>query len=153
MDIARFVAGEIVEVSAFSTSGFIDDVKGFATADAMIVNARFASGALAQFSTGCFPHRGLDEDTGIGMTIGSRSTRCQLSGWGMALRAETPSGGTEVLVSEEDIFEVEDRLFLRAAATGERALFPSSYADAIETLRVTLAANESAATGKTVILG
>jgi myo-inositol 2-dehydrogenase/D-chiro-inositol 1-dehydrogenase len=153
VDIARFVAGEIIEVSAFSASGFIDDVEGFATDDAMIVNARFASGALARFSTGCFPRPGLVEDTGIGLLISSRTTRCKLSGWGMALHAEFASGRTESLLPEVDIFEVEDRLFLRAAATGEWVLFPSSYADAIETLRVTLAANESAATGQTIRLG
>ena len=58
----------------------------------------------------------------------------------------------ETVAGEEDIFEVEDRLFLRAAATGERGTFPSSYADAIRTLRVTLAANQSAETGRAVRL-
>jgi len=150
VDIARYIAGAIVEVSAFSTSGFIRDLEGFATDDAMVVNARFASGALAQFSTGCY--RNLDEDSGVGMTISSRSTRCTLSGWDMSFHAETGSGEPEMIVPEEDIFEVEDRLFLRAAAAGERTLFPSSYRDAIETLRVTLAAKESAATGNRVSL-
>jgi len=152
VDIARFVAGDIVEVSAFSTSGFIDNVEAYATDDAMAVSVRFASGALGQFATGCFPGRGLDEDAGIGIEFGSRVARCRLSGWGMELRAETSSGGCETIAPEQDIFEVEDRLFLRAAATGERGLFPSSYADALETLRVTLAANESAVSGKPVWL-
>jgi predicted dehydrogenase len=152
VDIARFVAGKIVEVSAISTRGFIDDIEGYATDDAMIVSARFASGALAQFSTGCFPRGGLDEDAGIGMTIASRRTRCTLSGWGMALRAETVGGEVETLGPEEDIFEVEDRLFLKAAASGDRRLFPSTYADGLETLRVTLAADESAAAGRAVRL-
>jgi len=150
VDIARFVAGEIVEVSAFSTAGFINDLEGFAMDDAMVVNARFASGALAQFSTGCY--RNLDDDSGIGMTISSRSTRCTLSGWDMAFQAETGSGTTEMIVPEEDVFEIEDRLFLQAAGTGERALFPSSYRDALETLRVTLAASASVATGNRVAL-
>ena len=152
VDIARFVAGKIVEVSALSTRGFIDDLEGYAADDAMVVSARFASGTLAQFSTGCFPRRGLDEDGGIGMTIGSRKTRCTLSGWGMALRAETASGETETVGADEDIFEIEDRLFLRAAASGDRRLFPSSYADGLETLRVTLAADESAASGHPISL-
>ncbi len=152
VDIARFVAGKIVEVSALSTRGFIDDLEGYATDDAMVVSARFASGALAQFSTGCFPRGGSDEDVGIGMTIGSRKTRCALSGWGMALRAETVGGGVETVDPEENIFEVEDRLFLQAAASGDRRLFPSTYADGLETLRVTLAANESAAAGRAIRL-
>ena len=150
VDIARFVAGEIAEVSAFSGSGFINDVEGFAVDDAMVVSVRFASGAVGQFSTGCFPR--AEGDGGIGMEFGSRSVRCRLSGWAMELRAETGAGVTETVVDKEDIFEVEDRLFLKAAATGERGIFPSSYADAVRTLRVTLAANESAATGRVVRL-
>jgi predicted dehydrogenase len=153
VDIARFVAGEIVEVSAFPATGHIDDVEGFTADDAMVVSARFASGALGQFSTGCFPRRDFAAVGGIGMEFGSRSARCRLSGWGMELRAEFESGGTETIAPEEDIFEVEDRLFLLAAAKGEPGLFPSSYADAVETLRVTLAANESAASGKALRLG
>ena len=150
VDIARFVAGEIVEVSAFSASGFINDVEGLAVDDAMVVSARFASGAVGQFSTGCFPR--AEGNGGIGMEFGSRSVRCRLSGWAMDLRAETASGVVETVAGEEDIFEVEDRLFLRAAVTGERGTFPSSYADAIRTLRVTLAANQSAETGRAVRL-
>ena len=150
VDLARFIAGEIVEVAAFAASGFVTDLEGYATDDAMVVSARFASGALAQFSTGCFPSPGPDEDAGIGLTIGSRRTRCALSGWGMALRAETSGGGLEIMEPEEDIFEVEDRLFLAAASGGERSLFPSTYAEGLKTLRVTLAAVESARTGRTV---
>ncbi len=153
VDIARYVAGEIVEVSAYAAKGFIDDAPGFATDDAMVVSARFASGALGQFSTGCFPRPGPSDDEGIGLEFGSRVMRCRLSGWGMSLFAESATGDAEAIESEGDIFEVEDRLFLRAAAENRPELFPSSYADALRTLRVTLAANESAASGAAVRLG
>lgn len=147
VDLARFVAGEVAEVSAFSATGFVDDAGDYATDDAMAVNLRFASGALGQFSTGCFPRPGLDDDEGIGLEFRSRGLRCRLSGWGMALDSQAATGGVESIEPEADIFEAEDRLFLRAAAAGDPGLFPSSYADALETLRVTLAANESAAAG------
>ena len=158
VDIARYVAGEIVEVAAFAASGFIDDIPGYATDDAMCVNARFASGAIGHFTTGCHARAGLMAEGGISMEFSSRDARCRLSGWDMELQAEHWHGGSlplevESAEWEEDIFEVEDRLFLRSAAERDLSLFPSSYADAVRTLRVTLAANESAATGRSIPIG
>jgi myo-inositol 2-dehydrogenase / D-chiro-inositol 1-dehydrogenase len=155
VDIARFVAGEIAEVSAFAASGRVDDVEGYATDDAMTVELRFASGALGSFSTGCYARPGLYAEGGISMEISSRDARCSLSGWDMRLVARRWKGAahpieTETVGGEEDIFEVEDRLFIEAAATGLPSRFPSTYADAVRTLAVTLAANESAATGRVV---
>jgi myo-inositol 2-dehydrogenase / D-chiro-inositol 1-dehydrogenase len=158
VDLARFVAGEIVEVSAFAAAGFVCDVGGYATDDAMTVSLRFASGALGSFATGCYARPGLCAEGGIRLGIGSREARCELSGWRMDLRAARWKGDSlppeaEELRGEENIFEVEDRLFMEAASAGNAGLFPSSYADAIGTLEVTLAANESAASGRPVRLG
>jgi predicted dehydrogenase len=162
VDIARFVAGEIVEVSAFAASGFVNDVEGYATDDAMSVNLRFASGALGSFATGCYARPGLYAEGGISMEISSRETRCTLSGWDMELRAELWKGASAIpagqaprlevehVGSEEDIFQVEDGLFIEAAKARDPSLFPSPYADAMRTLAVTLAANESADTGRTL---
>ena len=156
VDIARFVVGEVVEVSAFAARGFVDDMEGYATDDVMAVNLRFASGALGSFATGCHGLRGLYDEGGISLAIGSRDTRVELSGWDMRLRMERRPGEgrveLETLEPEPDIFEVEDRLFVRAAVEGRPDLFPSSYSDALRSLAVTLAANESAAKGRTLIL-
>jgi predicted dehydrogenase len=155
VDIARFVAGEIVEVSAYAASGYLRDIEGYATDDAMSVELRFASGALGSFTTGCYALPGLYTEGGISLEIGSRDTRCSLSGWDMNLSVRRWKGSslpieTESVTGDGDVFEVEDRLFIDAASAGKPELFPSSYADAIRTLAVTLGANDSAATGRTV---
>ncbi|HUX37747.1 MAG TPA: Gfo/Idh/MocA family oxidoreductase [Rectinemataceae bacterium] len=156
VDVARFVVGEVVEVSAFAARGFVDDIEGYATDDAMTVNLRFASGSLGSFATACHGRHGLYDDGGISLAFGSRDTRVELSGWDMRLRMERRGGDDrvelETLEPEPDIFELEDRLFVRAAMEGRPALFPSSYSDALRSLAVTLAANESAASGSTLTL-
>ncbi len=155
VDLARYIVGEPVEVSAGAASGFVDGLQGYATDDAMSVKLRFASGALGSFTTGCYARPGIYAEGGISMEIGSRELRCSLSGWDMDLVLRRWAGEgrgiqTESVNSEGDIFEIEDRLFIEAARSGDPSLFPSSYADAMRTLAVTLAANESAASGRSV---
>jgi len=153
VDLARWIGGEITEVSAFSTRGFINNVADFTVDDAVTVNARFASGALGNFTTGCFPQgnpstgRGTD---GVGMTFASRSTQCTLTGWAMDLTWKDKRGAGAVVESKEDIFEVQDRAFVEAVTSGDRSGILSPYADAVGTLRVTLAAEQSALTGRIV---
>jgi predicted dehydrogenase len=157
VDVARFVAGEIAEVSARAVTGYVDDLEGYATDDAMSVEVGFSSGAMGHFSTGCYARPGLYDEGGISLEFSSRGTRCSLSGWDLELRARRWRGGglpleTETAAVEADIFEVEDALFIEAARAGDASRFPSSYADAVKTLAVTLAATESAASGKAVRL-
>jgi len=151
VDLARWIGGEITSVSAFSTRGFVDE-PGFTVDDAMTVNVRFAGGALGNFTTGCFPlgspstGRGLD---GVGMTFSSVTTQCTLTGWAMDLDWRGPEGG-ESRKSGEDIFVVQDQAFFDAVRTGDRSLIRSTYPDAVATLKVTLAAENSALTGRVV---
>ena len=154
VDLSRFLIGEVAEVTAFATRGFIDDLPDFAVDDALAVNLRFDSGALGSFVTGCFGRESLYEGSGISLEFLGREFSLRLDGWNMDLRAEGLAGTgkrvAESFASEEDIFEKEDRLFLRAAGEGRPELFPSSYADGAKTLAVTLAAEESASTGRSV---
>jgi hypothetical protein len=54
--------------------------------------------------------------------------------------------------SQEDIFVLQNTAFIQAVRDNNPALIHSSYADAMRTLRVTLAANESVKTGRPVSL-
>ena len=84
------------------------------------------------------------------MTFASRSTQCTLTGWAMDLTWKDNRGAGAVVESKEDIFEVQDRAFVEAVTSGDRSGILSPYADAVGTLRVTLAAEQSALTGRIV---
>ena len=151
VDTARYIAGEVTEVSAFAARGFITDVPDFTVDDAMVVNVRFASGAIGNFTTGCHLRPGMTLHPGTELLISSRDTQCMLTSVGGA-NIDHRHGHSEHLLPEPDIFFLEDSLFLRAATEKDPSLIKSSYADAMQTLAVTLAANESAASGKTISL-
>lgn len=146
VDICRYTMGDIEEVAAYATRGFIAGAPGYWVDDGMVVNARFASGALASFSTGCFPLGGHSESPGggIGLNLSSRRRRIVLSGWSLEGTVYSEEEKAEKVPVEENIFAVQNRTFLDAVASGDPSGIRSSYADAMKTLATTLAANESA---------
>lgn len=146
VDICRYAMGEIVEVSAYATGGFMKEVPDYSVDDAMVVNARFVSGALASFSTGCFPFKDNDAnpDGGIGLSLSSRNHRIALSKWNLNGTVYSGENDEEIIPAEEDIFLVQNKAFLDAVASNDPSGILSPYEDAMKTLAVTLAANESA---------
>ena len=121
-------------------------IPDYSVDDAMVVNARFASGALASFSTGCFPLKDHSElpGGGIGLSLSSRNHRIVLSGWGMEGAVYSGDSNKKIIPSEEDIFLVQNRAFLNAVENGDPSGIHSTYEDGMKTLATTLAANESA---------
>ena len=113
LDICRYTIGEIDEVSAYATRGFMPEVKGKTVDDAMIVNAHFNSGALASFSTGCFPLGGHSEspDGGIGLHLSSRNHRIYLTGWHFDGTVYSGDHDKSSIPPEENIFAIQDKPF------------------------------------------
>lgn len=146
LDICRYTMGEVEEVSAYATSGFMPEVEDKTVDDAMVVNARFESGALASFATGCFPLGGHPESPGggIGLSLSSRNHRIALTGWGYEGTIHSDEEDRELIPSEENIFITQNKAFLEAVSSGDDSNILSSYEDGLKTLAVTLAANESA---------
>ena len=146
VDASRYVMGEIVEVSAYRTHGFMSEVPGFTVDDAMVVNARFASGALGTFATGCFPLGGQPKSPGggIGFSLFSRHHCVSFAGWHLDATIHSGEDCVEEVPREENIFAVQDKVFLDAVARSDPSPIRSSYGDAIKTLAVTVAATNSA---------
>ena len=123
----------------------------------MVVNARFASGALASFLTGCFPLGGHSEspDGGIGLLLSSRNHRINLTGWHFDGTVYSGDNDKSSIPREENIFAIQDKAFLDAVATGDTSGIHSPYDDSLKTLAVSLAANDSARNqnGRTVEVG
>ncbi len=146
VDICRYAMGDIEEVSAYSTRGYMSDTPDYSVDDAMVVNARFASGALATFSTGCFPLGGHPESAGggIGLSLSSRANRVTLTGWGFEGAVHSGDEDRRSIPVDDNIFYVQNKTFLDAVASGNDSGILSSYEDGMKTLATTLAANESA---------
>jgi myo-inositol 2-dehydrogenase / D-chiro-inositol 1-dehydrogenase len=152
VDLSRHIVGEIAEVQSFSARGFINGVAGYDADDAMTVNVKFSSGAIGNFVTGAFPLNGTDARRAIGLTISSRTRKCEFSGWGMELEASWGKDHVEIVKPEDDVFELQDRAFVEAVEKGDHSLALSSYEDAARSLAVGIAANESAKSGSAVRL-
>jgi predicted dehydrogenase len=67
------------------------------------------------------------------------------------LIVKTP-GREEKIRNANQPYEEEDRAFLEAVRRGDRQGVYCSYADAFETHRITMAINESVASGQVVLL-
>lgn len=146
LDICRYTMGDVETVSAFRTRGFMNEVPDFTVDDAMVVNCRFKSGALASFSTGCFPLGGHPESPGggISLSLSSRNHRIVLTGWSFEGTIYSGEEEQEVIPVDENIFVTQNKVFLDAVASGDPSGILSSYEDGLTTLATTLAANESA---------
>lgn len=146
VDICRYTMGDVEEVSAYSTCGFMNEVPDYSVDDAMVVNMRFASGALASFSTGCFPLGGHPESPngGIGLSLSSRNHRIALTGWSFEGTVYSGEEDKQAIPTEENIFTIQNKTFLDAVAQSDPSGIYSSYEDGMKTLATTLAANESA---------
>jgi len=151
VDLSRFIVGEIAAVHAFAARGFVKDFPDYTIDDAMTVNVRFESGAVGSFVTGSFPRNGIDVQHGIGLTIASKTLKCEFSGWSMHLNAVHSKDHAESISPEEDIFEIQSRAFVEAIIKKDPELILSPYTDGMRSLAVGCAANESVLSGKSVI--
>jgi myo-inositol 2-dehydrogenase/D-chiro-inositol 1-dehydrogenase len=90
---------------------------------------------------------------GVTLSVYAHDTTCLFTGWEHTVKILRKGQEPEEIKGEDDIFAVEDRIFLDAVRAGDGSQIQSTYADAARTLELTLAANESIATGKPVTVG
>jgi myo-inositol 2-dehydrogenase / D-chiro-inositol 1-dehydrogenase len=120
VDLCRFLAGPIAEVSALARPS--PDHPG--VDDTVAVALRFASGAC-----GTLLHSYLASDKHIGFEVFTTAGSVRLEGWGFSPAGEggVPAG------SEEDVIRVEVAAFLDAVRTGDQTLVESDFEDALRT--------------------
>lgn len=147
LDCARFLAGSrITSAYARGFKGILAPrVEGHDVEDASAAVFSFESGAVlallsAHVSPALTPP--LLEVVADGLAL-------SLSWRGRVLTVKTGKEAEEV-ECESDPFLAENEAFVKAVATGDASGIRSPYADAVETLRASLAANESMETGRVV---
>jgi myo-inositol 2-dehydrogenase/D-chiro-inositol 1-dehydrogenase len=144
VDLARYLMGEITSVSCMAALREMDKVyEGTTVPDVTALTVTFASGAIGHFAT-----------TSILRHAGENALDLYL------LDATYKISGNTLEVADKEATHTyrfnnnpsldEDKAFVQAVKTGKRTGIRSTYADALKTLKVTLAANQSAKTGKVV---
>ncbi|GMA15459.1 Gfo/Idh/MocA family oxidoreductase (plasmid) [Deinococcus metallilatus] len=142
-DLARFLVGEVVAVSA---TGSRLDRASFPGADVQDVTAatlHFASGAIGTVASTCllnWPHR-------IGLHLYAEGLALELSEFELMVDV---GRGRPVQRAEGDPFVREDRAFIDAVQ-GKPNVIRAPYAEALKTHRLTLAAARSAREGGRLI--
>lgn len=149
-DAIRYITGEFEEVSAYSTSGFIDNVTDFNVDDALIMNFRLKSGVIGTIQTSCFTHDHGGGALGIYLDIGCRDKTYRFSDHQMDLNIQGSNKNIDTIKSEEDALLIENQAFVTALKSQNSKGILSPYTDAIESLKVSLAADISIAEKRNV---
>ncbi|MBI2302592.1 MAG: Gfo/Idh/MocA family oxidoreductase, partial [Armatimonadetes bacterium] len=147
-DLARWLMGEVTSVYAQYNLYRMDKLMdGLDVADAGTATLTFESGAVCQISTSCaLTGYGL-----VGLDVHWGGMCAEIRGGSITVKG----GGGEAFTNRNLINPTvrEDQFFIDAVdGVGDPALIRSPYADALKTLAVTLAMNQSARTGEVVRL-
>lgn len=144
LDLMRFVTGaEVVEVYARYDLLTMHDIEGITIPDSQAALLTFDNGAIATITTSPMMTRGGGKSD-LNLLL-----RDQIIGWSPSAISVTGLPAPE-LEGEPRETPTIDAVFVEAIRTGDQELIPCSYEDGLRTCDVTLAANESAATGRPV---
>ena len=147
VDIARhLIGGKVVKVYAQGAKGICSKkVEKHDICDNMIALLTFDNGCVASIGTGHTSPQGYR--VGIDFILEDLTITHNNN----ELRVKHP-GGEEIIRNSNKPYEDEDRAFLAAVRRSDPQGVICTYADAFETHRVTMAANESVVTGAPVVL-
>ncbi|HWD37480.1 MAG TPA: Gfo/Idh/MocA family oxidoreductase [Fimbriimonas sp.] len=148
VDVARYLLGEAVEVYAAAAHGFVKDLPGYSMDDAASVTIRFANGAVATLMSSVTSNA----CGGVFLNLHSMNRTFRFRDWEHSLTLLAKGQETREIPGEPDIFSIEDAAFVKAVQTKDPSGIKSDYADGVKTAAISLAANESIATGKPVSL-
>jgi predicted dehydrogenase len=147
VDLLRVWMGEANSVTAVAARGTMaKEVEGFDVDDAIAGTIQFKSGAIASVHTSCIA-KDKQSIGGVGITLRARGWEAKLTGWGLDAQIRHADGSEETIASEPDAFVRQATAFVAALQSGDVKRLPCTYADAVETLRLTRALDNAAASG------
>lgn len=140
-DLLRNVCGEASVVYAVYNHTYMNEaVEGSDVADGGAVVIKMETGVVAQISNTCLLPFSYKEGLDIYTEAGVLEIR------GDVLR-DIRQGQTVEYRSQSDPYVAENKVFIHALLTGDVSGIRSSYADAVHTHDISIAANTSAETG------
>jgi len=138
IDLMRYLVGDIVEVSCYQANRVL---KQITSPDVYAVNLRFDQGAQGSLTTVWTLDPGDWSNANI-IQLFFDDKRLRISGEQLEVSPADPD-----LVVDEKPTPVIDRVFVNAVRNNDQAAVLSPYADAVKSLAISLAANESARLG------
>lgn len=132
-DLARYVLGEATSVGALGVRGHMADVPDYSVHDASVVTLRFDCGTIATITSSCL----ADYHSHIGLELVARDHWVEITPESVTYRTD---GETRTVTPRVDPYLLENEVFLRAVRSGDLSEIRSTYADAVQSLRLTVAA-------------
>ena len=144
LNTVRYFAGDVVEVYKIEALRVNTDMPNHTIPDCEIVTLAFKSGAVGYITTTA------------ALTKGGGASHIDFIIEGH-MRLQLGREGVTVLPKDAATIEIEDKpamnldqAFVEAILTGDRSLVKNDFEDGLRTTAITLAANESARTGRPV---
>jgi len=149
VDLVRFLMGEATEVRACAADGFIQGIPGYNIEDAWAVAIKFASGGVANLWACC----ASNARSSVTLDVYAQDCAFEFRGWHHDCNIfRTGQEEPEAIPRDDDCFYLEDVAFVDMLRSGEQSNVQSDYADGLESLRITIAADQSVATGQRIAL-
>jgi len=146
VDLARYLFGEVKTVHAVKRTGLVPDAD-YDVEEASAVSMEFESGVFGIMFSACFIKAGMKR-SGLDIFCADGSLEYHLRRSLVLSTAE----GTETWEVKNNCTIDMDRTFVEAVRAGDGSKILSPYADAVKSAEVSIAANESMETGKTINL-
>jgi myo-inositol 2-dehydrogenase / D-chiro-inositol 1-dehydrogenase len=140
VDLMRYLCGDVSEVFAVGSTGCMTKVEDFDVYDNTVASMRLKSGATAVITSTCV----AEHDGRVALDIVTPESTLTFSEGKLIVRE---AGKRTEFSPKVDMYLEENRAFIEAVQTGKRNRIKSTYADALKTLLITCAANESIRTG------
>ncbi|PZE20535.1 Gfo/Idh/MocA family protein [Paenibacillus xerothermodurans] len=145
VDLMRYLAGDVTKVSADMALTVMDDVPGITIPDVYSVNLLFASGAVGHLDTSF-----VDQPDGrSSLEVIGRGFRVFLEGTALTIME---NNHTVTYKNQVNVYKAQDDAFIQAVMSGNPDSILAPYQEAVETLKVTLSAHDSAKSGSSVFL-
>ncbi len=149
VDLMRFFGGEVSSVYAAGATRILTDVENLDVYDVNSVTMTFESGAVGALLTTCALDKWGGPDWFTGVTV--FASGLSVTAW-LNRATIRRADREEIYDAELDAMLEGDKNFIEAVRSGDGSKVCSDYTNGVRTLEVTLAAVESAQSGRPVEL-
>ena len=140
IDTMRYLLGEVEEVHAMQTSRVLTEID---CPDSNIVSLKFENGAVGSLTT----YWAFDNGDWSHTNVIDILYKDQLINWNPS-RLRIKENGE--YIDKTEASPSIDEVFVKAVRSGDRSQILSPYGDAVKTMAVSIAANQSGRTGKSI---